>query len=211
MSWEITMIRAFALIAPLLVAAAPAFAVTTNGYANLNSFSGNDCVSSGPKNNWSGETAFTGVDGGISDGGCALNGSVAIARYDVDSDSFEINRTAFPTVSGKEFSRETTSVGTWTYTPDDAEDPGITAFVAKGGPAYRVYVKNGAASMGMADSAFYSTPINDRNEKPYGLSHLTWFDTKSFDHTTPVPLPAAGWLLLAGVGGLGALRRYARA
>ena len=35
------------------------------------------------------------------------------------------------------------------------------------------------------------------------LSHFSKIDTT----TTPVPLPAAGWMLIAGVGGLAAMRR----
>ncbi len=37
----------------------------------------------------------------------------------------------------------------------------------------------------------------------HGLSHVSHISTE----TTPVPLPAAGWMLLAGIGGLAAWRR----
>ncbi len=42
-----------------------------------------------------------------------------------------------------------------------------------------------------------------------GVSHISYFGVE--DDMTPVPLPAAGWMLLAGVGGLGALRRRKKA
>ena len=37
-----------------------------------------------------------------------------------------------------------------------------------------------------------------------GLSHISFYDTGT---TAPIPLPAAGWLMVAGLGGLAALRR----
>ena len=41
--------------------------------------------------------------------------------------------------------------------------------------------------------------------------HDSWkFKGASFDHVTPVPLPAAGFLLLGGLGGLAALKRRKR-
>jgi len=200
------MIRALTLLAPLVVAAGPALAVTATSYTDLGSFDGNDCVSSGSNNNWDGEDAFDGVDGDIANGECSLNGSPAILRIDFNDDgsiATTTTNTNFASIDGSEFTFDfgmdgDTNDGTWTYAPDDPTDPGVTGFVAKGGNFYRVFLKDGPAFVGIGDSADYETP----NNGAFGLSHLTFFDS-----TTPVPLPAAGWLLLAGLGGLGAMSR----
>eukprot|EP00326_Haptolina_ericina_P003742 CAMPEP_0181218444 /NCGR_PEP_ID=MMETSP1096-20121128/27700_1 /TAXON_ID=156174 ORGANISM="Chrysochromulina ericina, Strain CCMP281" /NCGR_SAMPLE_ID=MMETSP1096 /ASSEMBLY_ACC=CAM_ASM_000453 /LENGTH=202 /DNA_ID=CAMNT_0023310667 /DNA_START=115 /DNA_END=723 /DNA_ORIENTATION=+ len=50
------------------------------------------------------------------------------------------------------------------------------------------------------------TLIYDKNgETGGGFSHYT-----EFGQLTTVPLPAAGWMLIAGVGGLGAMKRRAK-
>ena len=202
---------ALAAVASAMVAtgAAPSFAATVNDYTDLGAFAGNDCTGGGPNSTWGDpNNPFGSTSGNISDGDCALDGSAAILRINfTDDGSFtlpsdaEIN-SAFPTIDGTEFSfdfgtdGDPATGGAWTYTPDDAEDPGITGFVTKGGPNYRVFLKEGQAFKGIGDFSDFITPGGG------GLSHITWFDS-----TTPIPLPAAGWLLIAGLGGLAALRR----
>ena len=41
------------------------------------------------------------------------------------------------------------------------------------------------------------------------IDNITFQLTESTNTTTPIPLPAAGWMLLAGLGGLAAMRRRA--
>jgi hypothetical protein len=186
-----------------------------------NQFAGNDCNNAG---------------GGVSGGG--FNGctytptggapSPIIARFDVNDagtgGSWTINSTAFPSVTGTEFSFSGLGeTGTWTYTPNDAGDPVITAFVAKGGPFFRVFTDPDGVD-GAVDTGNWETPVQefldkDGNIRFYGLSHLTFFDTRVPDdgggggggNETPVPAPAALALFGLGLLGMGLARRRRRA
>jgi hypothetical protein len=106
--------------------------------------------------------------------------------------SQEINTGLFPSVDGSEFSFDGPAL-TWTYTPG-LGDPVISFFVAKGGPNFNLF----QADDELSDTWF--TPTNPNNGQPYGLSHLTFYDT---DGDTPdVPEPMT--LVLVGLGLLGA-------
>jgi len=85
--------------------------------------------------------------------------------------------------------------------------------VLKGGPtfsAYKLDTNTGTQGTWTTDG------IRTGNGKSFpGLSHMTFYSAGSATEThvsedvtgpSPVPLPAAGWLLLAGIGGLAALR-----
>jgi hypothetical protein len=95
--------------------------------------------------------------------------------------------------------------GMFSYTPGPT-DPGITGFTVKGGSFYNVYTAIGPVFVGQAlVDIMFSAPINPANDKPFGVSHIVFFDSE----TPPgvIPLPAAGWLLLSGLGGMALLRR----
>jgi hypothetical protein len=202
----------------LLLAAAPSHAVTVNDYTDLGKFAGNDCTGGGQNSTWGDNVnnPFDSTSGSIGSGACTLEGSAAILRINFDNNgNFTLPGDAefsslFPTIDGTEFrfsfgqDGNPATGGTWTYTPDDAEDPGITGFVTKGGPNYRVFLKDGPAFKGIGDFSDFITPGDGGQQG--GLSHITFFDS-----TTPVPLPAAGWLMIAGIGGIAALRRRRKA
>ena len=87
------------------------------------------------------------------------------------------------------------------------DDFGIVAFVFKQSNALSIYGYGGdLPSMGTYSLAALFGSDN--------LSHLSVYgvrcdddDDKCDDDNTVIPLPAAGWLLLGGLGGLAALRR----
>lgn len=146
-------------------------------------------------------------------GNCELNGSPTIIKFD-DSLEVEDKNGLFPSIDGSEFTfdvDETDDEGGilsffWTYTPG-LNDPFLTAIALKGGKEgwawtstfdYIAGVYSGFLSMEEAGL------VNDKG-KPQALSHVTFFDTGT--PPSEVPLPAARWLMLAGIGGLAALRR----
>ena len=81
----------------------------------------------------------------------------------------------------------------------------ITWFVAKGGPNFNLFKNDGDANSGT-----WYTPTNPNNNKPYGLSHLSFYDTAVSTSSTSggasgnVPEPSASSLALLGMTLLGA-------
>ncbi len=148
---------------------------------------------------------------------CTVNGSPWIIKFDVvdgnglnfgtgTDNGFIItkNTALFPTITGAEFTFTGApgGTGTWTYTPNDDEDPAITAFVAKGGSAHNLY-------LGTGTTGSYTTPIN-ASGRPAGLSHISFYDTEVEIPTDPqavIPEPASLALFGLGLAGLGLARR----
>jgi hypothetical protein len=117
----------------------------------------------------------------------------------------------FSSITGSEFTISfnagTTSSGTWNYTPGP-NDPGVTAWVAKGGNNFQLFfsVPKTAVSSGV-----WSTPNGE------GLSHITFYDTAlpngpgGDPNQTGVPVPGALALFGVALLGLGVARRARRA
>ncbi len=123
------------------------------------------------------------------------NQSPVIIKFDFNADgvvtTIEINSGLFTTIDGSEFTFVMTGqgTGTWTYV-QGLGDPNINFFVAKGGPNFNLF-----STGGLTDT--FVTPTNSNNGNPFGLSHLTFYDTGG--HQVPEPAPLA----LIGLGMLG--------
>lgn len=138
------------------------------------------------------------------------NQSPVIIKFERNSENGwntpEINP-LFSTIDGTEFSftfdSNNGSAGTWTYNPG-VGDPAINYFVAKGGPSFNLFSNTGNP---FSDS--WSTPTNPNNNKLYGLSHLSFYDTGT---TGPgghdIPEPVSLLLFGAGLLGLSFSRRF---
>jgi hypothetical protein len=130
------------------------------------------------------------------------NQTPIIIKFDLNQDgstfTATINTALFPSIDGSEFSFNITGAGTgtWTYNPG-AGDPAINFFVAKGGPNFNLF-----SNLGDPLSDDWLTPTNPANNQPFGLSHLSFYDTGA---KVPEPMPLA--LLGAGLLGLVLIRR----
>ena len=145
----------------------------------------------------------------------------AIAKFEVSGGMFSLDGTSslFPSVTGSEFMISLTDANTATFRyMVGADDPALTAIAVKGGSDQN----EGGASIAlynffdgdfsydaatMTYSGTFSTEglFNNGGQTP-GISNVTFFDTGMPD-MPQVPVPAAGFMLLAGLGGLAAARR----
>ena len=142
-----------------------------------------------------------------------------IGKYDVEEAAWTLNSDMFPTIDGDEFDGPTEGgSGSWSYTPDDEVDPIVRYWAAKGGNIgfnlwWNVSSDSQYCTAGLNESNYSLDCLNEAlatYEGPWvvpsgSLSHITFYDSDPV--TPPIPLPAAGWLLLGGLGGLAALRR----
>lgn len=89
--------------------------------------------------------------------------------------------------------------GTWKLLSPFSFDPAkFYVFALKGGTDQVAYFMDGLAASG-----FWTDDDMDGE-----LSNVKLFDVDGgFENGNVIPLPAAGWLMLAGLGGLAALRR----
>ncbi len=187
-------------------------------------FDGNDCkgyFAVGPGNGFDSCTIFA------NEGGQNILLSPVIAQYNESLNVSEVNNTVYPSIDGTEFSfSNTTSSGTDTNLTGDWSynrgllDPGVRFWVAKN-QSFTLFweVDDSAVASGgvcdvtdlytvaclsaalVVDSGSWTTPGGQ------SLSHITFYDSVDPTVVPDIPLPAAGWMLIAGLGGMGALRR----
>jgi hypothetical protein len=166
-----------------LVAGGASSATVNTPYTLVGTYDGNDC---------------SGVLGqGFEN--CAYNGSPVIAKYNTGEDGgWELNTGTFPGIDSDMFTLTGTSgsSGLWSYL--GTTGVAITAFVLKAGNEFSIYKMN---TPGTSFSNIDWSTVSGKD-----LSHITFYDTAA-----PVPLPAAGFLMIGALGGLAALRRRRRA
>ena len=164
------------------IAAFGLFSAQANASLAGDFYEGNDCAN---------ET-------GVGFSACEIGGSPVIAKFD-ENGVFEEANSNFPTIDGSEFEitfdDETKTSGSWTYSPDDPEDPGIRYWSAKSGNGYTLFSDDSCGEPCTVFAGEWSTQGQQ-------LSHLTFYDTGI------VPVPAAVWLFASGLLGLvGVARR----
>ncbi len=97
--------------------------------------------------------------------------------------------------------------GTWSLISGFSFDPTkIYALVLKGGSNGSIAYKLDT-SFTSGDWTNADIPLNGGGNTP-GLSNIRLYSTGPL---STIPLPAAGWLLIAGLGGLAAMRRRRKA
>lgn len=135
-------------------------------------------------------------------------GSPIVAKYDEDKGAWSINP-MFPGVLSSYFTLtyddDEGKSGTWTYDPGACSTcPVITSFVVKASNAFRWYFTD--PKQAIFSGTWSTAGLNGTRPAP-GLSHISFYDTAP----VPVPVPAAGLLLVAALGGLGMAARRRKA
>jgi len=101
------------------------------------------------------------------------------------------------------------TIGTWAYSGDTSAFGGMIA-ILKGGPTFSAYLLD-LEVVPLAGDWNTSGILKGNGGAGPELSNFTlWTRPGGGPDTPPVPLPAAGWMLLAGVGGLAAWGRRRR-
>lgn len=168
----------------------PAASTVEFGGFTWGRYSGNDCAGV--------LTVTQGFD-------CQLFGSPSLAKWDFDEDDdpVEYNTRAFPGLESVGFEAELNGEHSVTFswnTSGSMTAPGVTAVAIKAGTFFYVLTRDDAVFLGDSFSNVVLNIPSGTGPLFPGISHITLYDT-----TIPIPLPAAAWMLLSALGGLGLL------
>ncbi|MFO8126428.1 VPLPA-CTERM sorting domain-containing protein [Yoonia sp.] len=164
-------------------------------------------VSGGPGGNVTGSVMdeYSNTDIFTTEGAFGYTGWDELDGFNIDQDQ------SLPsTQTGRLFSFTFTVTdgyrsGTWTLNDGYTWGDGVYAFALKGSNDNAVYLMDTDYTSG----TWSMSDIVTGNDNNPDLSNITLLGT---DDLSPIPLPAAGWLLLMGLGGLGiASRRKSKA
>ena len=140
--------------------------------------------------------------------------SPVIAKLGADGE-IETNQQLFPTISGEEFTvtsfDTSNSSGSWSYAPDNAEDPLMRYWVTKSANGFQLsWQVADATAAGACSESTYNLACLTAAEVIYTaewgtlgqeLSHISFYDTGE------VPLPATAWLFGSGLLGIAGIAR----
>ncbi len=139
-----------------------------------------------------------------------FNGGAGVFGTNAWDDLGKINTTDAPGVFNSDYFSVTTNAGngsgSWSLNPEFKFAKGASyAFVLKGGKSNAAYLLDTSFASGTWNNLDLWTPNGKNNA---GLSNMTLMGSQA---PAPVPLPAAIWLLMGGVAGLGAVARKRKA
>lgn len=142
---------------------------------------------------------------------CSYNGAAAIAKFTYKKGNLKrsaYNKSVFPSLDGNEFDVRPNGIlgGAWDYTSGSGDPLVISTFMLKVRGKIRVYEWDESSDTSFVDIIFRPGPSRK------ALRRITFFEKPSSasrsqgqNNISPVPLPAAGLLMLVGLGGLGGL------
>jgi hypothetical protein len=160
-------------------------------------YEGNDC---------------SGVFGGTQGTTCTVDGSPIIVKFDEDGtiDFYS----AFPTIDGSEFTFDPAdlqaSEGTFTYDPNDPEDPEIRFWVAKGGSGFNLFFYGESEDISTAVAIEHGVAHTWYTPDGSALSHLSFYDTEGSEGGNGGEFPEPASLALFGIGLVGGMYRLRR-